>query len=84
MPDGARAAHGGVYADMQPAKGNGGSVMNHPETLHRLARDRQAAFIEEARRERLVRDLSSTKDDQPRERFSVRKLRWILFRPIGA
>jgi hypothetical protein len=58
--------------------------MNHPETLRRLARDRQETFIQEARNDRLVRELTSAERHEPRERFSVRHLRWILFRPIGA
>jgi len=58
--------------------------MYHPETLHRLARDRQETFLEEARRDRLVRTPSSGQGPEPRERFSVRNLRWILFRPAGA
>jgi hypothetical protein len=58
--------------------------MNHPEILLRLAHERQDTFIKEARNDRLVRELSSAERQQPRERFSVRHLRWILFRPIGA
>ncbi len=58
--------------------------MNHPEILHRIARERQEAFIKEARHDHLVRELTSAERHEPRERFSVRNLRWILFRPLGA
>ena len=58
--------------------------MYHPETLLRLARERQTDFREEARLERLARELTSTQRHEPRGRFSVLDLRWILFRPLGA
>ena len=58
--------------------------MNHPQTMLRLAEDRRKAFEAEARRERLVRELSSATDGRRRERFSVRDLRWSLLRPAGA
>ncbi len=58
--------------------------MYHPEILHRIARERQETFIHEARMDRLVRELSAAEHHEPRERFSVRHLRWILFRPLGA
>jgi hypothetical protein len=58
--------------------------MNHPETLHRLARERQASFVQEARHDRLVRELTSTQRQEPRGRFSVRDLRWLLLRPASA
>lgn len=58
--------------------------MYHPETMLRLARERQQRFIEDARRDDLVRELTSVQRQEPRERFRVRDLRWILFRPLGA
>ena len=58
--------------------------MDHPETLFRLAKERQQEFENEAKRNRLVRDRSSVVHDEPRERFRVRDLRWLLFRPTGA
>lgn len=58
--------------------------MYHPETMYQLARDRQDRFHEEARRDRLERELSSVARQEPRERFRIRDLRWVLFRPLGA
>lgn len=58
--------------------------MYHPETMLRLARERQHRFIEDARRDDLVRELTSVQRQEPRERFRVRDLRWVLFRPLGA
>lgn len=58
--------------------------MYHPETMLHLARERQQRFIEDARRDDLVRQLTSVQRQEPRERFRIRDLRWILFRPLGA
>jgi len=58
--------------------------MNHPETMLRLARDRQETFAKEAQRDRLAREATSVERQEKRERFSVRDLRWMLFRPSGA
>jgi len=57
--------------------------MNHPETMLRLVRDRQETLAKEAQRDRLAhKNTSIQRQDKP-ERFSVRDLRWILFRPSG-
>ncbi|MEO5885621.1 MAG: hypothetical protein ABIQ58_08935 [Candidatus Limnocylindrales bacterium] len=56
--------------------------MYHPETMFRLASERQQRFIEEARHDRVVRALTSVQRHEPAERFRVRDLRWILFRPF--
>ena len=58
--------------------------MNHPETMLRLVRDRQDALAKEAQLDRLAREARTTQVQEKRERFSVRDLRWILFRPSGA
>ena len=58
--------------------------MHHPETMLRLVRDRQDALAKEARLDRLAREARTTEVQEKRERFSVRDLRWILFRPSGA
>jgi hypothetical protein len=50
----------------------------------RLVRDRQEAFAKEAKNDRLVREAKAAQLREKRERFSVRDLRWILFRPSGA
>lgn len=55
--------------------------MNHPETMLRLVRDRQDTFVKEAQRDRLAREATSAPREEKRERFSVRDLRWLLFRP---
>jgi len=57
--------------------------MNHPETMLRLVRDRQGALAKEAQLDRLAREARTTEVQEKRERFSVRDLRWILFRPAG-
>jgi hypothetical protein len=62
----------------------GGTTMQHPETLRHLVRERQERYLEEAHRDRLVRDLTSVQHEQPRDRFRIRDLRWILFRPANA
>ena len=58
--------------------------MHHPETLLFLARERQQRYIDEARHDNLVRELTSVPRQEPRERFRVRDLRWILYRPLGS
>ena len=58
--------------------------MYHPETMRRLVNDRQDAYRDDARRERLARDARATSHEAPRERCSVRDLRWLLLRPAGA
>lgn len=58
--------------------------MNHPETLRHMARERQQRYLEEAQRDRLVRELTSVQRQEPRERFRIRDLRWILFGPSNA
>jgi hypothetical protein len=58
--------------------------MNHPETMLQLAKARHAALEDEARRDRLVRNRSSVVHEEPRDRFRVRDLRWLLFKPTGA
>jgi hypothetical protein len=49
-----------------------------------MARERQERYLEEARRDRFVRDLTSVQRQEPRERFRIRDLRWILFGQSGA
>jgi hypothetical protein len=58
--------------------------MYHPETMYRLVRERQDRFQDEARRDRLERAFTTTSHQEPRERFRIRDLRWVLFRPLGA
>lgn len=58
--------------------------MLHPETMRRLAKDRQESYLQEAKRERLARDFSSATREERRDRFDVRNLRWLLLRPAGA
>lgn len=53
--------------------------MHHPETLRHMAQERQQRYRDEARNDHLVRDLSSVQRQEPRERFRIRDLRWILF-----
>jgi hypothetical protein len=55
--------------------------MNHPETMLRMARERQDALAKEAQRDRLVNQNTMAQRQEKPERFSVRDLRWILFRP---
>jgi len=57
--------------------------MDHPETMLRLVRDRHEAFAKEAKLDRLAREANAAQRQEKRERFSVRDLRWILFRPSG-
>jgi hypothetical protein len=64
--------------------------VNHPETMLQLVRDRQNGLAKEAQRDRLVRAANAAKTadaaihEEKHERFSVRGMRWILFRPSGA
>lgn len=63
--------------------------MNHPETLRHMAHERQQRYRDEAAHDRFVRELTSVQRQEPRERFRIRDLRWILFgtsttRPAGA
>ena len=58
--------------------------MNHPLTLQYMVKDRIERLHREADHERLVRQLTSVVRVEPRERFRIRDLRWILFRPAGA
>jgi hypothetical protein len=57
--------------------------MDHPETMLRLVRDRQERYLKEANGDRLVREAKAAERQEKRERFSVRDLRWVLFRPLG-
>jgi len=57
--------------------------MDHPETMLRLVRDRHETFAKEAKQERLAREASAVARPEKAERFSVRDLRWVLFRPFG-
>ena len=56
----------------------------HPDTVYRLAKDHQADLQREADAQRLIREATSVVRQEPRERFRVRDLRWLLFRPTGA
>ncbi len=58
--------------------------MLHPETMRLLAKDRQESYQQEAKRDRLARELSSATREERRDRFDVRNLRWLLLRPAGA
>lgn len=58
--------------------------MDHPATLLDMGRERQQRFRDEARHDALVRELSSVQRQEPRERFRIRDLRWVLFRQAGA
>jgi hypothetical protein len=58
--------------------------MVHPETLLMLAKSQQKEREDEAKRNRMVRNRSSVVHEAPRDRFRVRDLRWLLFRPTGA
>ncbi|HYH94255.1 MAG TPA: hypothetical protein VD763_13935 [Candidatus Saccharimonadales bacterium] len=62
--------------------------MYHPTTLSLLAQDRRSRLEHEAANERRVREARAAtraaEHREPRERFSVRDLRWLLFRPTGA
>ena len=58
--------------------------MNHPETLRMLAKERHERYLEEAERDRFARQLTSVQRLEPRERFRIRDLRWLLFGPSNA
>lgn len=58
--------------------------MLHPEVMRRLAKDRFDAYEREAKHDRLVREVKMAAHEEPRERFRVRDLRWVMFRPLGA
>jgi hypothetical protein len=53
-----------------------------------LAQDRRSRLEHEAANERRAREAKAaartSERHEPRERFSVRDLRWLLFRPTGA
>lgn len=70
-------------ADTRSARYPRRCAVYHPETMLQLAKARREALEDEARRDRLVRNRSSVVHEQPRERFRVRDLRWLLFRPSG-
>ena len=71
-------------ADTRSAERPRRIVMNHPETMFQLAKHRQQDLRDEAERHRLVRNRSSVPHEEPRDRFRVRNLRWLLLRPSGA
>ena len=56
----------------------------HPEIAYRLVKEHQDDLRREADAERLIREATSIARQEPRERFRIRDLRWILFRPAGA
>jgi hypothetical protein len=62
--------------------------MYHPTTMLQIAKERQDRYADEAARDRLVKTskvaANAAERQEPRERFSVRDLRWLLFRPTGA
>jgi hypothetical protein len=62
--------------------------MYHPDTMMRLAQDRFDRFEQDAQHSRRARDAReaarAAAHTEPHERFSVRNLRWMLFRPSGA
>jgi hypothetical protein len=58
--------------------------MSHPLVQFELAQQHRDRLIEEANRERLAREARAASHQEPRERFSVRDLRWLLLRPVGA
>jgi hypothetical protein len=78
------AANVDDIADTGSARYPRRSVMYHPETMLQLAKARREALEDEARRDRLVRNRSSVVHEEPRDRFRVRDLRWLLLRPSGA
>jgi hypothetical protein len=71
-------------ADTRSAERPRRIVMNHPETMLQLAKHRQQDLRDEAERNRVVRNRSSVPHEEPRDRFGVRNLRWLLLRPSGA
>ncbi len=56
----------------------------HPDTMYRLAKEHQDDLRREADAQRLIREATSVVRQEPRERFRIRDLRWILLRPAGA
>jgi hypothetical protein len=58
--------------------------MYHPETMYQLVKARQATLEDEARRQRQARNRSTVVHEEPRDRFRVRDLRWLLLKPAGA
>ena len=58
--------------------------MNHPETMLRMTRERHERYQDEARRDRIGRELTSIQHQEPRDRFRIRDLRWSLLRPATA
>jgi ABC-type phosphonate transport system ATPase subunit len=71
-------------ADTRSAEHPRRIVMDHPEILFQRAKQHQQDLKDEAERHRMVRNRSSVVHEEPRERFRVRDLRWLLFRPTGA
>ena len=59
-------------------------MQQHPEIMLRLARERQQRYQDEVQRDQLGREQTSIQRQEPRERFRVQDLRWVLFRPVGA
>jgi hypothetical protein len=59
-------------------------MQQHTEIMLRLARERQQRYQDEAQRDEFVRQQTSIQRQEPRERFRVTDLRWVLFRPVGA
>jgi hypothetical protein len=58
--------------------------MQHPTILLQLAQDRRDGFAVDAARGRLEREVRAIEHREARDRFSVRELRWFMFRPVGA
>jgi hypothetical protein len=59
------------------------AVYHHPETTLQFAKEHQSELRRQANDDRFVREATSIARQEPRERFKVRDLRWILFRPVG-
>ncbi len=58
-------------------------MLNH-EAMRQLAKDRCADYEQQAKRERVSRVETMAVHQEPRERFRIRDLRWVLFRPHSA
>ena len=58
-------------------------MLNH-EAMRQLAKDRCADYEQQAKHERIVRMPTMAVHHEPRERFRIRDLRWVLFRPQSA
>jgi hypothetical protein len=58
--------------------------MSHPTLQYQLAQQRREQLLAEADRDRLARAARAASYQEPRERFSVRDLRWLLLRPVRA